>query len=97
MNRFGGAGVGRPATRAERRESRREAAKKRARTAAALDDAGKTGLLARAILEAKAARAAVDIRDLVRSGVAEADCRRLYDAALAAARALDPALMEAAP
>jgi hypothetical protein len=55
-------------------------------------DAGKTEALTSAILRAQQARGAVEIRDLMQSGVTEADAKRLYDAALAHAKALDPAL-----
>jgi hypothetical protein len=58
-------------------------------------DAGKTRILAEAIVKAQTARGAVELRDLTQAGVAEADAKRLFDPALTRARQMDPSLFRA--
>lgn len=64
---------------------------------AAMSDDQKTTLLARAIAKAAASRGEVDIRDGMQAGLTEKETRVLFDAALALARRIDPAILGNAP
>lgn len=61
-----------------------------------LNDAQKTALLARAIGNAVVQRGMFELRDGLQTGLSEIDVRRLFDGAMAKARANEPAVARAA-
>jgi hypothetical protein len=94
MKAFGGAGVGRPETAAERRARRKREAENLRTRVGALDDDAKTAVLAHAIVDAVEKRGTFATIDGMQAGLSEADTKRLYDGAVVVARAADPALMQ---